>query len=144
MQVDERGKITAIKEGTATITAESEENSNIKDTCTVSVTADAKKTVSLTGDVFVDKYNDKYYSLIPNNDTEYVKGISEIKVNDVEWDKSASSALYGKDYYIDANNNRILFAAEGFHISNDTLENNDIITIINPAYKDTKLRVTIK
>lgn len=143
VQVDERGKITAIKEGTATITAESEENSTIKDTCTVSVTADAKKTVSLTGDVFVDEYNDKYYSLIPNNDTEYVKGISEIKVNDVEWDKSASSALYGKDYYIDANNNRILFAAEGFHISNDTLENNDIITIINPAYKDTKLRVTI-
>ncbi len=143
VQVDENGKITAIKEGTVTITAESEENSTIKDTCTVSVTADAKKTVSLTGDVFVDEYDDKYYSLIPNNDTEYVKGISEIKVNDVEWDNSAISALYGKDYYIDGNNNRILFAADGFHISNDTLENNDIITIINPAYKDAKLRVTI-
>ena len=86
-----------------------------------------------------------YYNLLPQEDTNYVNGISGISVNDEKWEKRGSSGLYGKDYYIDTKMNRIMFLDEGLCAADgETLKNNDIITIANSDYDDVKLKVKIE
>ena len=100
--------------------------------------------VTLKGENFKDTDGTTYYNLLPQDDTKYVYGISGISVNDVKWEKSSNSGLFGKDYYIDTKMNRIMFLEEGLHpATGDILKNDDIITIVNSDYDDVKLKVKI-
>lgn len=101
--------------------------------------------VILKGENFEDIDGTMYYNLLPQEDTNYVYGISGISVNDEKWEKRGSSGLYGKDYYIDTKMNRIMFLDEGLYAADgETLKNNDIITIANSDYDDVKLKVKIE
>ena len=105
--------------------------------------AEYKKSIVLTGDKYKDKYGDEYFIIIPTADQEYIKGITKITVNNSEWDKNSKDTLYGKDYYIDQANNRIMFAKEAFIVSYDILKDGDVIEITNPDYETVKLKVSI-
>lgn len=101
--------------------------------------------VILKGENFEDIDGTMYYNLLPQEDTNYVNGISGISVNDEKWEKRGSSGLCGKDYYIDTKMNRIMFLDEGLYAADgETLKNNDIITIANSDYDDVKLKVKIE
>ena len=105
--------------------------------------AEYKKSIVLTGDKYKDNYGDEYFVITPTTDQEYIKGITKITVNNSEWDKNSKDTLYGKDYYIDQANNRIMFAKEGFSVSYDILKDGDVIEITNPDYETVKLKVSI-
>ena len=105
--------------------------------------AEYKKSIVLTGDKYKDKYGDEYFVITPTADQEYIKGITKITVNNSEWDKNSKDTLYGKDYYIDQANNRIMFAKEGLIVSYDILKDGDVIEITNPDYETVKLKVSI-
>lgn len=142
--VDAKGNVSAVSEGTANITVTSDDGSKT-DSCTVTVTAAENKTATVTGEKIREgNLLPKYYFALMSDDQNYISGISEIYVNDKKWEKDSSdSAIYGEDYYIDLENNRVLFASEKFG-SEEILKNNDIIKIINPDYEDVVLKVTIK
>ena len=105
--------------------------------------AEYKKSIVLTGDKYKDNYGDEYFIITPTADQEYIKGITKITVNNSEWDKNSKDTLYGKDYYIDQANNRIMFAKEGLIVSYDILKDGDVIEITNPDYETVKLKVSI-
>ncbi len=70
---------------------------------------------------------------------EYVKGITELSVNDTPWaETSSKSALFSKgSYYRDTENNRIYFAPY-----NDIFTKGDKITIKHDGYENLILSVT--
>lgn len=104
------------------------------------------KTVEITAEKinigdFIPEY---YYALMPIDDTDYIdeNEITKILVNDKEWASDEISFLYGEDYYIDEDNDRILFATTGYG-QLKVLSNNNIVKIVRNGYEDVVLQVTI-
>ena len=101
-----------------------------------------KKTVTLKAEKVGSAFYDEYYTLTPE-DNNYIQNIKGVYVNRIEWKKESSpDNLYGEDYYIDGENNRIMFKANAQSYL-DVLEDGDVIKITNPDYNDVELKVTI-
>ena len=102
-----------------------------------------KKTVTLEAGKVGSAFYDECYTLTPEDDKDYIQNIEGVYVNGIEWEEeNSSSGLYGEDYYIDSENNRIMFAAVVWG-PNDILKDGDTIKITNPYYNDVELKVAI-
>lgn len=144
----ENGKVTAVKAGTATITVKSADDEGIFATCAVSVTddeqsGDVKKSPEVNGqdiEIGGEFFKDSYYAINILDNNEYINNITKIEVNDLVWDSDQLSYLYGKDYYIDKDNNRIVF---GKQFGSPLLADGDIIKIYSTGYEQLELKVVI-
>lgn len=103
-----------------------------------------KKTVTLKAGKVEEQYIGEYYTLTPEGNTDYIQNIEGVYVNGSKWEEEInnSSYLVGKDYYIDREYNRIVFAADE-RSNRAILEDGDTIKITNPDYNDVELKVTI-
>ena len=105
---------------------------------------EGKKTVTLKAEKVEEQYIGEYYTLTPEDDKDYIQNIEGVYVNESKWEEEInnSSYLVGKDYYIDREYNRIVFAADE-RSNRDILKDGDVIRITNPYYFDVELKVTI-
>ena len=102
-----------------------------------------KETVTLMAGKVEVEYIGDYYTLTPEGNTDYIKNIEGVYVNGSEWEEVNSPYyLFGKDYCIDSEYNRIMFKADAWDDS-DILKDGDVIRITNPHYNDVVLKVTI-
>ena len=142
------GTVTAVAEGEATITVKLESDESIKATCTVTVEDDEQDVdtdeLTITGETVEigDIYKETFYALNIKDDDNYISQITSISVNGaVCQEKENASSLFGKQYYLDEESNRILFPGVSF--GSEILKNGDIIKIESTGYDAIELKVVI-
>ena len=94
---------------------------------------------AIAGSKYKSGFFDSFLAL-SCDDSDYIQGITEIKVNDTVWEKKSSTSLiwYAQGYYLDTAEKRVLFDASG----DGMLKENDILTIKSTGYQDLTLKVT--
>ena len=94
-KVDQTGKVTAVKEGTATITATTQDGSNLSATCVVTVTPQGTTPTNPT-----DNTGNAILTLTMTNGNIKSYTVSMSKVNDfISWYNNRSAGSNGSPYY---------------------------------------------
>ena len=91
-----------------------------------------------------DFFGNEWHLVFANADG-YVAAVTDVKVNGTSWEKSSFKPSAGGKYFIDTENNQIVFSAKDFSGSSDSpvLKSGDSVTITANGYEDFSFKFVV-
>lgn len=91
-----------------------------------------------------DFFGNEWHLVFANADG-YVAAVTDVKVNGTSWEKSSFKPSAGGKYFIDTENNQIVFSAKDFSGSSDSpvLKSGDSVAITANGYEDLSFKFVV-